>query len=76
MTVSSSGVPFGDGGTVHSAPGHEPFEIGSQRPDARLKPIRGHEGGVGAEQGRNLILARLDLVERPFEGGAFVAWIF
>ena len=64
-----------DGGAVHGAPGHEPFGIGGQRADARIEPVRGHERGVCAEQGRYLVFVGLELVEGPFEGGAFVAGV-
>ena len=63
----------GDGGPVHGAPGHEPFEIGRQRAEARVEAVRGHEHGVRAEQGRYLVLVGLELVEGPFEGGVLVA---
>ena len=63
----------GDGSAVHGAPGHEALDIGRQRTQARLNPVRGHERGVGAEQGRYPVLVGLKLVERPFEGGVFVA---
>ena len=65
----------GDGGTVHGAPGHEALDTGRQRAQARLNPVRGHERGVGAEQGRNLVLVGLKLVERAFQGGVFVAGV-
>ncbi len=64
-----------DGGAVHGAPGHEPLKIGGQRSEPRLKAVRSHESGIGAEQGRYLLLVGPELVERPFEGGVFVAGV-
>ena len=64
-----------DGGPVHGAPGHEPFEIGRQRAEACMEPVRGRERGVRAEQGRYFVLVGLELVEGPFEGGVLVAGV-
>ena len=64
-----------DSGAVHGAPGHEAFEAGRQRAEARMEAVRGHERGVRAEQGRYLVLVGLELVERPVEGGVLVAGV-
>ena len=64
-----------DGGAVHGTPGHEPFEIGGQGAQAGVEAVRGGEGGVGAEEGGDLVLVRLELVEGPFEGRVLVAGV-
>ena len=51
----------GDGGAVHGAPRHEPFEIGGQGTEAGVEAIRGREGGVGCGTGT---------VSRPCRSGA------
>ena len=61
-----------DTGTVHGSPGHETFQIGRQTAKTRLQSVRGHECCVGAEQGRNLLLVGLKLVECPFERSVLV----
>ncbi len=40
-----------------------------------MDPVRGHEHGIGAEQGGDLVLVGLELVECPFQGRVLVAGI-
>ena len=50
-------------GAIGRAPGHEAFQIGGQRTDARLHPVGRDQNGIGAEQRRDLRLVGLQLVE-------------
>ena len=62
-------------GAVHGAPGHEAFETGGERAEARLNPVRGREHGVGAEERGDIVLVGLELVERSFEGGVLATGV-
>ena len=57
-------------------PGHEPFAVGGKRTDPRRDSVRCDQRRIGAEQGADLGLVGLQLVERAVDGRVFVAGVF
>ncbi len=57
------------------APGHEAFTVGGQRTDPRRQPVRDDQGRIAAEQGGDLRLVSLELVERAVQRGVLVAGV-
>ena len=61
---------------LNRPPRLEPFRVGRQRPDPGLQPIgSNHELVVGKQRG-NLLLVRLQLIERRPDGRVFVGRVF
>ncbi len=50
--------------TIRSAPRHEAFQIGRQRPHARRDAVRRDQQSIGVKQCWNLLLVSLQLIER------------
>ena len=57
---------------VNRAPGHEAFAVGGEGADACMQPVGDDQGLVEGEEGGDLRLVRLELVERGPNGGLFV----
>src|SRR5450759_3017732 len=53
---------------VNSAPGHEPFAVCGERPEAGRQSVRDDQGVVRAKERGDLRLVGLQLVERPLKG--------